>query len=71
MTTTAAGERVLCMAVHVVTSRRANLKSSSVNEVLFFYSALRKNAEIWLELHILLYIQCFLRASVGFETTTE
>ena len=46
MTTTAAGERVLCMAVHVVTSRRANLKSSSVNEVLFFYSALRKNAEI-------------------------
>jgi len=34
------------MAVHVVTSRRANLKSSSVNEVLFFYSALRKNAEI-------------------------
>jgi len=42
MATSAANERVFSIDGHVVNSRRANLKSSSVNDILFFSSALRK-----------------------------
>jgi len=35
MTTIASREQAFCTAGHVVNSRRANLKSSSVNDVLF------------------------------------
>ena len=36
ITTNGGSERVYCMTGHVVNNRRANLKSSSVNDVLFF-----------------------------------
>jgi len=41
MTTSAASGRVLCVTGHVVNSRREMLKSSSVNDMLFFNSALK------------------------------
>ena len=41
MATSAASERVFSMARYVVNSRRANVKSSSVNDILFFNSAFK------------------------------
>jgi len=41
----AAGELVFTMAGYVVNGRRANLKSSSVNDTLFFDSALKAEKE--------------------------
>jgi len=45
MATSTVSERVFRMAGHVVNSRRANLKSSSVNDILFFNSALKAKEE--------------------------
>jgi len=68
----AASERVFCKRVtagHVVNSRRANLKSSSVNDILFFNGALKlktKRSRLTKRFHIFTS-PCFLWASVGFE----
>ena len=62
VTTNAAGERAFCTAGHVVNSRRANLKSSSVNDVLFFNGALKlrtKPSKLTKRFHIFT-LQCFL-----------
>jgi len=57
------------MAGHVMNSRKANLKSSSVNDILFFYCAFRvKNEVLRVDQNVSNFnLQCFLRGSVGFE----
>ena len=41
MATSTANGQVFSMAEHVINSRRANLKSLSVNDILFFNSAFK------------------------------
>jgi len=55
MATSAANERVFSMDEHVVNSRRASLRSSFVNDILFLKSALKaRSAQCWLKFHIYL-----------------
>jgi len=60
MATTVASEQVFNMAGHVVNRRRANLKSSSVNDILFFSSAAKakKRARLTKKFHNFT-LQCF------------
>jgi len=59
MATSAASERVFSMALHVVNSRIAKIKSSSVNNTLSFNSAFKaKNEALKVDQnvsHLLLY----------------
>ena len=64
-----ASERVVWTARHVVNSRRVNLKSSSVNNILFFNGAskLRTKCSRLTKRYHIFTLQCFSWASVGFE----
>ena len=68
MVSNAASERVFSMAGHVVNSRIANLKSSSVNDVLFFNSAVKAtNEALKVDQNVSYFTVFFLKAYVGFE----
>ena len=59
MTTSACSERVYCTAGHVVNSRAANLKSSSVNDILFFNGDLKlrtKRSSLTKRFHIFILV---------------
>jgi len=63
MATKAAGERVFNMAGHVFNSRRAKLKSSSVNDILFFNSAFKAKKDFKVDQKVPhLYVPAFLKS---------
>jgi len=59
MPTNAANERVFIIGGHVVNSRKANLKSSLVNDIHFVNSALRKERSILATMFHLFTLQGF------------